>query len=406
MIKLRWLEIRKFRNVQPTRLTFNDGFNVLLGKNATGKTSLLKLIEILLRDEKDGFPQEIFDISYEIGDDETTILIHCASREIEREGRHNGKKRYDLSWDGRLLSGEESFDFSSSTDSASTFHIDSASEETIVESSIHCIDRNIEKIFSDETFEFNLRFYGISYHISRMDEGVELFEKIKKAVPVYTFQEVQRVDFLLNSSLFPEEIWGHHDRDWFHGAHVGQPLVSGWNHGKFAQISRYLGLDASRLLAVVKKKDIDKEGVDLKLGDIQFVFRRKDGSEFSDEYLSFGQKRFLTFLYLLWSNEDVCIADELVNGLHHAWIRQAIEEIGQRQAFLTSQNPILFDYIPLATQQDAQRSFLLCSNEVDSQGVEWLVWKNVDEGDARRIFEAYDSGLETLGQILETRGLW
>lgn len=172
------------------------------------------------------------------------------------------------------------------------------------------------------------------------------------------------------------------------------------------KIATSLGLKDGQLLAIIKEKNEDGINPDIVLGDIQFVFRRKDGSEFLDEYLSFGQKRFLTFLYLLWCNKHVCIADELVNGLHHAWIRQAIEEIGQRQAFLTSQNPILFDYIPLSSQQDAQRSFLLCSNEVDGKGAEWLVWKNVEEADARRIFEAYDSGLETLGQILETRGLW
>ncbi|MER2561433.1 MAG: AAA family ATPase, partial [Myxococcaceae bacterium] len=37
-------EVRSFRNVRPTKLEFRPGLNVVLGKNAAGKTSLLKLL--------------------------------------------------------------------------------------------------------------------------------------------------------------------------------------------------------------------------------------------------------------------------------------------------------------------------------------------------------------------------
>jgi recombinational DNA repair ATPase RecF len=36
VVKLRRLKIEKFRNVEPTELTFGDRFNVLLGLNGTG----------------------------------------------------------------------------------------------------------------------------------------------------------------------------------------------------------------------------------------------------------------------------------------------------------------------------------------------------------------------------------
>jgi hypothetical protein len=49
-----------------------------------------------------------------------------------------------------------------------------------------------------------------------------------------------------------------------------------------------------------------------------------------------------------------------VNGLHHRRIATSIEAIGQRQAFLTSQNPLLLDYIPIASADEVRRSFVLC----------------------------------------------
>ena len=45
MLKLRWMKIERFRNVAPgLTLSFHDGLNVILGQNATGKTTLLELI--------------------------------------------------------------------------------------------------------------------------------------------------------------------------------------------------------------------------------------------------------------------------------------------------------------------------------------------------------------------------
>jgi recombinational DNA repair ATPase RecF len=45
MVKLKRLKIGKYRNVKPgTELRFRDSLNVLLGRNGTGKTTLLNLM--------------------------------------------------------------------------------------------------------------------------------------------------------------------------------------------------------------------------------------------------------------------------------------------------------------------------------------------------------------------------
>jgi ATPase subunit of ABC transporter with duplicated ATPase domains len=66
MLRLRRLKINKFRAVKPgVELVFHDGFNVLLGRNATGKTTLLDLISMALRFDFSSIRDEDFDLEVE-----------------------------------------------------------------------------------------------------------------------------------------------------------------------------------------------------------------------------------------------------------------------------------------------------------------------------------------------------
>ena len=104
-------------------------------------------------------------------------------------------------------------------------------------------------------------------------------------------------------------------------------------------------------------------------------------------------------------NPSIVIADELVNGLHHSWIKACMEAIDERQAFLTSQNPLLFEYVEFDSIEQVQSRFITCKSEL-VDGAEQLVWQNMSERDARNFFESYQVGIESPGDILMTRGLW
>ena len=88
-------------------------------------------------------------------------------------------------------------------------------------------------------------------------------------------------------------------------------------------------------------------------------------------------------------------------GLHHSWIKLCVERIGQRQAFLTSQNPLLFDFIPLGTAAAPRCTFIRC----DIDGAK-MNWRNLHDDETARLYDAYDAGIESVGEILLTRGLW
>jgi hypothetical protein len=121
--------------------------------------------------------------------------------------------------------------------------------------------------------------------------------------------------------------------------------------------------------------------------------------------LSYGQKRLLSFAYYLACNPSAIVVDELVNGLHHGWIDYCIESIGARQAFLTSQNPLLFDYLQLQSSADVRDKFVLCNCDREG-GNHHIDWARMSESEATMVFDAYEAGIEHVGQILRTRGLW
>lgn len=66
-VRLKRLLIHRYRNVRrETELRFDDEWNVLLGKNGTGKTTLLRLLEALLNGDWERLGRNALDVEYDI----------------------------------------------------------------------------------------------------------------------------------------------------------------------------------------------------------------------------------------------------------------------------------------------------------------------------------------------------
>lgn len=80
MVKLKRLKILKYRNVRPgTELHFDDGVNLVLGQNASGKTTLLALISAVCRGDFSEFSDEDLQIEADLTADHGALalsLIH------------------------------------------------------------------------------------------------------------------------------------------------------------------------------------------------------------------------------------------------------------------------------------------------------------------------------------------
>lgn len=122
------------------------------------------------------------------------------------------------------------------------------------------------------------------------------------------------------------------------------------------------------------------------------------------DQLSFGQQRLFSFAWYLACNPDIAIADELVNGLHSDWIDWCVEAIGDRQCFLTSQNPLLVDAVPLTSEEDIRRGIILCEIAPDTGQ---LTWRQLDADELDIVSRALaESRLDLLSDLLRALDLW
>ena len=83
---LKRLKLHRFRYIEPgTELRFTDRFNVLLGRNGTGKTTLLDLISMVLRSDFSALRDEAFDIEYEFSDGRGAGFVRFENKLKSRE---------------------------------------------------------------------------------------------------------------------------------------------------------------------------------------------------------------------------------------------------------------------------------------------------------------------------------
>jgi energy-coupling factor transporter ATP-binding protein EcfA2 len=424
---LRWLKVHRFRNVAPCELRFSPTYNVLLGLNGTGKTTLLELISAALRFNFAKMKKEPFFIEYELGLGDGTIRASVRNEQV-RTGHPAGGGDEVAS----LTRTEPSY-----KPSAEVVLFNAAEKEEL---RVRADESGVEVDHGTRESR-NLRaedLYGprflVHLAVDNILSGGHAYEKILGAVDIW--RNIRRFDEALGSlrvvtgtstkaiidKKADEVSWRHEhgsgpipgsvlkeaerqSRGW--GTSSEPSFTMTQEHVDFlSQVARMLGFRRVELRLTHLKTDVnDAVGTSYYYGDFRFMLQRDDGSVIPHTLLSYGQKRALSLLYYLAVNERTVIADELVDGLHHAWIVDAIEAIGDRQAFLASQNPLLLDYLEFRSADEVRRGFIQCRLEKHKKG-ERMVWSNMSEYDAARFFEAYQVGLQHVSEILRTKGLW
>jgi energy-coupling factor transporter ATP-binding protein EcfA2 len=431
-VQLARLVIHKYRNVAPgTTLIFNPSKNILLGKNATGKSTLLNLLAAVARSDFSALKGEEFSLEYEMHS------AQCQAHASVRNERKNPLGSETASFKQELLllgQDAESYHFTWSLRlafgvPATAIQIDSTSSGTLVKiesgpggvKSVAIEDRSflgnsivsgylvaaLTALEGEQKLAVDLikAFYSVvSSGQSRFDESLGFFERMllqSVTIKVVGFRE----PVSLGASGVPPEI----------GASIIQTLAVDWGRTTLEFSSeqlrflgaavRQMGFSAGRLKVERIEKRLEEDGEEFQFGRFSFDFTREDGSAINHSLLSFGQKRLLAFYYYLECYPRLVIADELINGLHHHWIENCLDAVGDRQAFLTSQNPLLLDYLHFESAEQARSSFILCRTE-KHDGHERMSWSNMAEDDAERFFTAYQAGIQHVSEILRTKGLW
>jgi len=402
MNKLTKLSIEQFRNVAPTTLEFRPGINVLLGKNAAGKTTLLRLLSSAVGQSEPALQDDVLRLSYRASgkslDYEHTItrvrpsepnlplesLREFSSLQqtdrflLEKRGEVTAKvelssKEIVLEWAGRQMRVELA---------------GKGAPLTVLGYSLGMIPDESLRDLAVTVLGARLQTVG------RMDESLERFGALLK-------YEVRTENWMIRGNLaeLPFSL-----RKAILLDIAGKGSSSVFEPEFLGRVARVLGYDSASARFDVEHLNPTYGQQSVRLSNLRFFFKRPN-EEISHDLLSYGQKRLLSFFAYADASSDVIIADELVNGLHHEWIKACLEEIGDRQAFLTSQNPLLLDFLRFDSAEEVRRTFILCERATGTSGAQ-LIWRNPTEEEADSFFAAYQTGIQRVSDILLTKGFW
>jgi energy-coupling factor transporter ATP-binding protein EcfA2 len=406
MNKLTKLSIERFRNVAPTTLEFRPGLNVLLGKNAAGKTTLLRLLSSAIGKLGPAHQDDAFKLSYRVSG-ESLDYEHTITRErlaepnIALESLGGGLPNLHQS---------DSFVFEKNGERVAKTEV--RSNEIMLEFKgqqrrVEREGRGLPPLISTvvslalaSNLDSSVR--GLEGAIldarvesaGRMDESLEQFAALLK-------HEVRREGETFRGNL--AEMPTSMRQDLLQGP-MPQGTSAMFVPEFLGRVVRVLGYDSASARFDVEHIALEDGRQAARLSNLRFFFKRP-GEEVSHELLSYGQKRLLAFFAHADASRDVIIADELVNGLHHEWIKACLEEIGDRQAFLTSQNPLLLDFLRFDSAEEVRRTFILCERTTGALGAQ-LIWRNPTEEEAESFFAAYQTGIQRVSDILLTKGFW
>jgi len=436
MVKLRWLQVNKFRTVKPgTRLTFNPGYNVLLGQNGTGKTTLLNLVAAAIASDFTNLSDVEFDLSYELASDNATATVSVRNESRtppfssawerispETLRQHpltpeRGLRAFMLSTTVSISTREPALQLAVNIEgsrgivrrtdeaaSSAAVDIDFGNAEAwslwvlLITAYTQWVDTTrVPLRIAPEILKL---FLSIPTH--RFDESLEYFNDLGQLQ--LTLERSPDGQIRGIGNLGPRESMNERL------SHLAQQR---WGDDRYVLTDTDLPflkhtaqlLDFESAEAIVELKDSGREGNTevMHLGKLRFYFSHRGGWKISEKMLSYGQKRILAFMHYLALAPSAVIADELVNGLHHRWIRACFEALGPRQAFLTSQNPLLLDYLSFQSPEEVRSAFVLCRWE---KGPEQMVWENMSQEAAADFFDSYKVGFQQVGELLQSKGLW
>jgi ABC-type lipoprotein export system ATPase subunit len=411
MLKLKRLTIHKHPRVQAgTELVFNDGVNVLLGVNGSGKTTLLELIVEVLHGRFEGLAEHEFHVSYVC--EGSGAIWSVEFRSSPGLTPRDGQSRPNIVWSIQIAPfGGERVTVASAHDRMEVTY--NGETNTSIQSAR--MDLPLARIAAAAIFELapvdrELLQNITSFHVwnqARFDEATRWFDDGIETAE-FVLIETAKGQFSLPPDEFlpatvaravADQASASDQRDDFKLDDKAIPFLD--------QACQALGFVGASLQLELLRQDPGGEpnAWVRRLGELRFRFVKADGTRLRHDQLSFGQRRLFAFLYYAAIHDKVIVADELTNGLHHAMIGHCLDVIGERQAFLATQNPLLLDNLAFEDAEQVRRTFILCST-VSDNGRERMVWRNMTADEAENFFRDYKVGISHVNDILRNWGLW
>lgn len=415
MVRLTRLRIDRFRNVKAgTDLRFGPTFNVLLGKNATGKSTLLDLIAAVTNDNLAPYANEEggFDLTWWVEHGDYQVQVEARRTPVSASLPLDAVQRdqeFDEAWTVVVRIGG----------------IEVGRAELSGTRGVWKVPGNPDVLFEGRGpftgYRGSERVLWAALGAAPRPTARPGTEGIVPGHPAMvmfkSFESAGRFDEATASldaitrSPFQIRSRGIQWEGWL--PRVMQNAAVMRSVAKFSglpglnQIPALLGFTGAEIHPRLLTRSEEGENGTSQYAGLDCLFQRADGSQISHELLSFGQKRLFAFLWYLEIKKELpVVADELLNGLHHDWIQICFDRLQDRQSFLATQHPFLLDHIPIESADAARSTFVRCSLEPGPDGRQQMVWRNLDEEEAERFFVAYRTGIQHVSEVLRSEGLW
>lgn len=378
------LTIHRFRHVEPgCRLSIGSHFNLVLGRNGTGKSTLLELIAAIVRGNFAKFADEEFDVEYAF--EHEGARLDCRLVNERREGKREPEATFSakVSKEERLL-----WVFDASEHELALPSMTGGNESLVAGSLIAFLYAGV--CTSDVA-----AMAGVHGNAGRMTEGDGTFEQLFDlegiGISIGPGDVVRRGMPASIPARILRQLAGGPDDIVFSRGDLESLHV-------FSAMTQY-GSSRLTLGLAVKVRDFSYYARPV----ARFVTRA--GTLITHEKLSHGEKRLLAFLLLLYACPSTVVADELANGMHHGWVERLIDLLEEldTQSFLSSQDPLLIDMIPISRDTfPARNAVLLCELLESGQ----MRWRNMSSEEADDFFKSLEVGLERVSEIMRSKGLW
>lgn len=451
MVKLDWLRIHRFRWVTAgSELKFRPGINAIIGRNGTGKTTLLELLGAVWAGDFSAYAEEEFDVEFRFVGEGSSVELRVENRrKTPAEAKGHGEVflwKFTSKVEWKHAEEVRSFQgtFTSQSDGTVANVYQHMSNGAVLNASQSGPHETMMR-FANPTRPSGALYSSLvvialspflEHHVSpngghwSSSDSAPTVPGLSLRGPRRYPEGIEGLDRFVEEARFFGLYGDAYRNGWANLSGPGLPSAVRQVLQEIIQQSRppkhAITFSASdhpemsplaEALSILEFKDIEMR-FDLELGDprpegeqpftygnLKLSFTKHDGAFFGREKLSHGQKRIFGFLWYLACSPQVAIADELSNGLHYSMAEAALAAIGERQAFLAIQDPMLLDSMTFDSVEDVTRAFVCCST-LEEKGRERWKWSSLTEDQARTFFDAYEVNVQHVHRILRTWGLW
>ena len=390
------LTINKFRRVKPCTLEFADDLSVLLGKNGAGKTTLLKLIVAVCKFDFTEFREDL-DVVAHFQFNQIDVML-----EIAKTQHSSSQEDFPI----QIAEPVTAVKVVTTQPNGTSYTWNLASGQ--IEPSAQEILYPTHRLFSQLWFGLTHvskadglkplldAWLKIVTELSRFDESLGFFEVITAGRNnVVPSRIVINDDETVSGFLVPGQL----REVWRTSASSGNAFASTTSDHTELLRQWAKNLSWKNLSATIGFRE-ESQGAKT-YSSIAFRAKTPNRVDHHDDF-SFGQKRFLSFLYYVASHDHLLIVDELANGLHHDWIEICFAEMKGKQTIMSSQNPLVFDHLEFSDASAVSKALILCSQ--NEQGD--MIWENMHRDSADHFYTSYQAGIRLVSEILREQNLW